>query len=150
MVTYIEKGNIFKLAGVYAYAHGCNCVGAMGKGIAVCFKERYPDMYREYRRRCKAKEFTPGSVYLYEKEGIYVFNLATERHWCLGAELPFIEQALTQMIVLAKQHCITRIALPRIGAGLGMLDWDKVKEVIDHVAGEECEVELLVVEKYEP
>ena len=47
MVTYITKGNIFKLAGVHAYAHGCNCAGAMGRGIAVQFKERYPEMYPE-------------------------------------------------------------------------------------------------------
>lgn len=150
MVTYIAKGNIFKLERVNAYAHGCNCVGAMGRGIAVQFRERYPEMYREYRRRCEAREFIPGSVYLYEKGGEAVFNLGTEKHWKLGAELIFIERALRVMMDLAHQHDIRRIALPRIGAGLGRLDWEAVKEIINHIAAEDTEVELFVVEEYEP
>lgn len=150
MVTYITKGNIFKLAGVHAYAHGCNCAGAMGRGIAVQFKERYPEMYREYLRRCKVGEFCPGDVYLYKNEKEAVFNLGTEKHWRLGAELSFVEQSLTGMVELAKAHHIDRIALPRIAAGLGKLDWEEVKTVINRVAGDEAEVELLVVEEYEP
>lgn len=150
MVTYIEKGNIFKLAGVCAYAHGCNCAGAMGRGIAVQFKERYPEMYKEYVRRCRTGEFLPGTIYLYEKAGEAVFNLATEKHWRLGAELSFVEQSLKEMMELAHAHGIDRIALPRIGAGLGKLDWDEVKTVINRVAGEDTQVKLLVVENYEP
>ena len=45
MIRYIEKGDIFRIDGVSSYAHGCNCAGAMGKGIAVQFKSKYPDMY---------------------------------------------------------------------------------------------------------
>lgn len=48
MIRYIEKGDIFRIEGVSSYAHGCNCAGAMGKGIAVQFKDKYPDMYLEY------------------------------------------------------------------------------------------------------
>ena len=47
MIRYIEKGDIFRIDGVSSYAHGCNCAGAMGKGIAVQFKSKYPDMYLE-------------------------------------------------------------------------------------------------------
>lgn len=54
-----------------AFAHGCNCRGSMAAGIAVGFKERYPEMYEEYRRRCKAKprEFNPGDVFLWQQKG---------------------------------------------------------------------------------
>lgn len=53
MVTYIEHGNIFDLFEISNYAHGCNCAGAMGKGIALQFKDKFPKMYLEYKRRCK-------------------------------------------------------------------------------------------------
>lgn len=107
-------------------------------------------MYREYLRRCKVGEFCPGDVYLYKNGKEAVFNLGTEKHWRLGAELSFVEQSLTGMVELAKAHHIDRIALPRIAAGLGKLDWEEVKTVINRVAGDEAEVELLVVEEYEP
>jgi O-acetyl-ADP-ribose deacetylase (regulator of RNase III) len=68
-----------------AFAHGCNCQGAMGAGIAVSFRERYPTMYEEYRRRCKAepRQFNLGDVFLWRNEQQpWVFNLGTqERYW---------------------------------------------------------------------
>ena len=68
-----ETGDIFATLGVSAFAHGCNCAGAMGKGIAVSFRERWPKMYEEYRRRCKAGEFKLGDVFIWEKA-----------RWCRG------------------------------------------------------------------
>lgn len=62
MIRYIEKGDIFRIDGVSSYAHGCNCAGAMGKGIAVQFKSKYPDMYLEYKQLCKENKFCPGDV----------------------------------------------------------------------------------------
>ena len=59
MIRYIEKGDIFRIEGVSSYAHGCNCAGAMGKGIAVQFKSKYPDMYLEYKQLCKENKFCP-------------------------------------------------------------------------------------------
>ena len=52
MIRYIEKGDIFRIDGVSSYAHGCNCAGAMGKGIAVQFNCKYPDLYHEYKQLC--------------------------------------------------------------------------------------------------
>ena len=59
MIRYIEKGDIFRIDGVSSYAHGCNCAGAMGKGIAVQFKSKYPDMYLEYKSCAKKISFAP-------------------------------------------------------------------------------------------
>lgn len=53
MIRYIEKGDIFRINGVRNYAHGGNCAGAMDKGIAVQFKDKYPDIYLEYKKLCK-------------------------------------------------------------------------------------------------
>lgn len=54
MVRYVNEGNIFTIDGIKCYAHGCNCAGAMGKGIALQFKLKYPQMYRLYKKKCMA------------------------------------------------------------------------------------------------
>src|SRR5947207_15259856 len=66
-----------------ALAHGCNCAGSMGKGIATGFRDRYPSMYEEYRRRCMAKSrlFNPGDAWLWkEADQPWAFNLGTQEH----------------------------------------------------------------------
>lgn len=59
MITYIEKGDIFTLTDVTSFAHGCNCAGAMGKGIALQFRNKYPEMYLEYKELCKTGNIFP-------------------------------------------------------------------------------------------
>mgnify|MGYP000811555272 CR=1 FL=1 len=71
MIRYIEKGDIFRIEGVSSYAHGCNCAGAMGKGIAVQFKSKYPNMYLEYKQLCKENKFCPGDVFDYDYGNFY-------------------------------------------------------------------------------
>lgn len=120
-----------------ALAQGCNCRGSMGAGIAVGFKERYPQMFEEYRRRCKAdpREFNPGDVFLWRaNDQPDVFNLATqEDYWRSKATYERVETALTEMRRQADEANITSIAMPRIGAGYGGLSWNKVKVVIERV-----------------
>ena len=120
-----------------AYAQGCNCKGSMGAGIAVGFRERYPEMYEEYRRRCKAvpREFNPGDVMMWKTEvEPFVFNLATqEDYWRSRATYDNIEKVLAVMKSLADQEKITSIAMPRIGAGYGGLSWKKVKVIIERL-----------------
>ena len=68
MIHFIEQGNIFTIDGVTSYAHGCNCAGAMGKGIALQFRRMFPQMYAEYQRMCRAGEFKPGDVFAFQYE----------------------------------------------------------------------------------
>jgi len=88
--------------GAQALAQGVNCRGSMGAGIAVGFRERYPEMYAEYRRRCKAqpRELNPGDVFFWRPaDGAQpsVFNLATqEDYWRSRATYAAVEQALRQ------------------------------------------------------
>jgi len=119
-----------------ALAHGCNCAGSMGAGIAVGFRERYPEMYEEYRRRCKAKppEFALGSVFFWrddEKPG--VFNLGTQQRPGRGATYPAVEAALRGMRKRADAEGIASIAMPRVAAGYGGLSWKKVRALIEVV-----------------
>jgi len=148
MVTFLEFGNIFKIEGTKHYAHGCNCAGAMGKGIAVQFKERYPEMYKEYKALCKSGKFTLGSVFEYNSGDGYIFNLGTQVSWTTRASLEAVEEAIDKMLSIASTLKIDKIALPKIGAGLGGLNWDDVKTVIETLAVKHTNVDLIVVENF--
>lgn len=150
MTVYISEGNLFTLEHVSSYAHGCNCEGAMGKGIALQFKEKFPEMYHQYRNLCRQGKFTPGEVFAYSYGKGWVYNLATELTWRQGARLEFIEKALSRMLEMASRTGVQEIGLPAIGAGLGKLEWKDVKEVIEKTAGSFPGVTLYVVEKYRP
>jgi O-acetyl-ADP-ribose deacetylase (regulator of RNase III) len=101
MVKYIEFGNIFKLEGVKNFAHGCNCAGAMGKGIAVQFKAKYPKMYSEYKNLCKEGKFNLGDVFEYNYGNGYVFNLGTQKTWRTKANIEAVEHSITNMLLFA-------------------------------------------------
>lgn len=149
MIRYIEKGDIFRIEGVSNYAHGCNCAGAMGKGIALQFKEKYPDMYLEYKQLCKEHKFCPGDVFDYDYGNGHIYNLGTQATWRTRAKIEYIEKALIQMLELANRDYITAIALPAIGAGLGGLKWEDVKAILDKVSNDYPNIDLYVVETYQ-
>jgi O-acetyl-ADP-ribose deacetylase (regulator of RNase III) len=136
-----------------ALAHGCNCKGSMGAGIAVGFRERYPAMYEEYRRRCKAepRQFNPGDVFLWKADDQpWVFNLATqEDYWRSRATYEAVELTLRRMRELADAEGIQRIAMPRIGTGYGGLSWKKVRAIVEQVFGDWSGA-LYVYEEYIP
>ena len=124
-----------------ALAQGVNCRGSMGAGIAVDFRERYPEMYDEYRRQCKAqpRELNPGDVFLWRAETgqPWVFNVATqEDYWRSRATYAAIEQGLRGVRTLAEKLGVRSLAAPRIGAGYGGLSWKKVRAIFEVVFGD--------------
>lgn len=149
MPTTFVKGDLFGASGLDALAHGCNCAGAMGKGIAVEFRKRFPEMYAEYKERCVRGRFNLGDVFAWTHEPITVFNLGTQKTWRTKADLTAVKTSLKAMIQLAEQAGVRRVGLPRIGAGLGGLAWQDVRSVLVAL-GESTSVELVVFEEYEP
>jgi O-acetyl-ADP-ribose deacetylase (regulator of RNase III) len=147
MPTVFLKGDLFRHPGLHALAHGCNCAGSMGKGIAVEFRKRFPVMYAKYKKRCEEGTFKPGDVYMWTDGAITVFNLGTQKSWKTKATLPAVEEALGKMVALAESHGVRRVGLPRIGAGLGALPWEKVRGLLERV-GQGTKVELVVFEEF--
>jgi O-acetyl-ADP-ribose deacetylase (regulator of RNase III) len=138
---------------VEAFAHGCNCQGSMGAGVAKGFRERYPEMYEQFRGRCKAdpRRFNLGDAWLWKEEGkTAVFNLGTqERFWHARASYEAVEQALTAMREQADAEGITSIAIPRIGVGYGGLSWKKVRVIVERVFAD-WPGRLVVYEEFVP
>ena len=148
MIQFIGRGDIFNIKDVNSYAHGCNCAGAMGKGIALQFKNKYPKMYSEYRAMCKDGLFNPGDVFDYNYGNGHIYNLGTQVSWKTKARLEYIENSVGRMLELAASDNVTKIALPAIGAGLGGLNWNDVKEILNRVSVNYPDIELYVVETY--
>ena len=145
------SGDIFETESNVALAHGCNCAGAMGKGIAVAFKQHWPDMYDAYKLKCDRSEFIPGDVFPWHDEstGRMIYNLGTQRTWRTKATLKAIEQSTTSMLQQAQQQGVSSVAMPLIGAGLGGLAAEDVKALLQRIT-DESPVKLIVCETFVP
>lgn len=148
MITYVEEGDVFALDNVSNFAHGCNCAGAMGKGIALQFKIKFPQMYNEYKRLCQGNSFSLGDIFIYKYEHGVIFNLATQTTWKTKADISAIEITLEKMLSYSHLNNICKISLPKIGAGLGGLDWDEVKGKIEKISKNYPQIHLFIVENY--
>jgi O-acetyl-ADP-ribose deacetylase (regulator of RNase III) len=147
MPTSFVKGDIFQTEGLRAYGQGCNIAGAMDTGVSVAFKKRWPRMFDEYRQRCEDGRFHLGDVFVWNEGDEVVYNLAIQQHWKAKSKVPALARALAKMVKLAEQAGIVRVGLPRLGAGLGGMDWRRVKSVLEEV-GAETPVELVVFEQF--
>lgn len=108
-----------------------NCVGVMGAGVAIAFKERYPEMFREYKRECDAGRLQPGKLHVWETlHGDCIVNLPTKRHWRDRSRYEDIEAGLKALHKYLAPLGDVAIAVPALGCGHGGLDWDRVSEMI--------------------
>lgn len=129
LITYGE-GNLLQ-ADTDALVNTVNCVGVMGKGIALQFKRRYPDMFAAYQKACKNGEITIGKMFVFETGQLdgpkCVINFPTKKHWRSPSQLSYIDAGLTDLISVIHDLDITSIAMPALGAGNGGLDWRDVE-----------------------
>ena len=127
------KGNLFE-SHAEVLVNTVNTVGVMGKGIALQFKERFPDNYDSYRKACKADKVKIGLMHVTEVSQIngpkWIVNFPTKKHWKGNSDYLFIEKGLDNLVVVLKKLKATSIAIPPLGAGHGGLDWEKVKKII--------------------
>ena len=108
-----------------------NCVGIMGKGIALEFKQQFPAMFEDYVRRCERKAVRLGEPYLYEdKGGVKILNFPTKDHWRSASRLGDIERGLDYLAEHYEQWGITSMAMPPLGCGNGGLEWSEVGPLI--------------------
>jgi O-acetyl-ADP-ribose deacetylase (regulator of RNase III) len=119
MPVRFVSGDLF-LSGAQTLAHGVNCRGRMGAGIAVEFKRQYPTMSQEYRRRCRVGDLQPGEIFLWRGPDRWILNLATQDSLC-GTRLQYVVSALRNVASAHERVGIQSIAMPQIASGLGGL-----------------------------
>lgn len=108
-----------------------NCVGAMGKGIALEFRKRFPAMYADYAAKCRAGQVVLGRPYLYQPLfPPYVLNFPTKGHWRSPSRLADIEAGLDWLTRHYEEWGITSLAVPALGCGNGGLEWSAVEPVL--------------------
>jgi O-acetyl-ADP-ribose deacetylase (regulator of RNase III)/uncharacterized protein YwgA len=122
MVT-VKIGNLFDST-AQTLVNTVNCVGVMGKGVALEFKNRFPEMYEDYVVRCNEGRVRLGQPYLYR--GLvppWILNFPTKDHWRSVSRLQDIEQGLRYLLAYYREWGITSLALPPLGCGQGQLEW---------------------------
>ena len=145
----IQQGNLLKV-NAEALVNTVNCVGVMGKGIALQFKQAYPDNFRQYAKACRASEVMPGQMFVVSTDNLfnprYIINFPTKRHWKGKSKIEDIKSGLTALIQEIKQLGITSIAVPPLGCGNGGLSWKTVKPLIESAFLELPNVQVLLFE----
>lgn len=122
MSVKVVEGDLFK-SSAQVLVNTVNCVGVMGKGIALEFKKRYPAMYERYKVLCKEGYINIGSLWLYKADdGKWILNFPTKQHWLNPSEIDYIIQGLDKFIATYKERGITSIAFPMLGCNNGGLD----------------------------
>lgn len=148
MITY-KTGDIFTEE-AQAIVNTVNCVGVMGRGIALQFKKRFPENFKAYETACKLKEVVPGKIFVYQTGLLiapqYIINFPTKRHWRGASRIEDIEAGLDDLAEVITRLNIKSIAIPPLGAGLGGLDWNDVRTRIENSLSKLSDVEVIVFE----
>lgn len=146
----LVKGDILK-ADAQALVNTVNCVGVMGRGIALQFKKKFPDNFKVYKKACDIGELKLGSVLVHDMDQLYnpryIINFPTKNHWRAKSRIEDIDAGLDALIEEVKGRHIASIAIPPLGCGLGGLNWQDVKPLIIKWFSAVPEVRVLL---YEP
>lgn len=145
MITYVS-GNILTSA-AQVISNPINCAGVMGAGLALEFKNNFPDMFTDYVTRCSNKKVVIGQPYLWESNNKQILNFPTKRHWKDKSLIGDIDVGLAYLAANYDEMGITSIALPALGCGLGGLNWPDVKLLIEKHLGNLPTLEVYV---YQP
>lgn len=143
------KGNLLT-ANVQALVNTVNTVGVMGKGIALQFKEEFPENYRIYATACRNKEFNIGDLIVVKEATMagdrLIINFPTKTEWFKKSQYDYIEKGLKKLAEVIKEYHITSIAIPPLGCGNGGLKWEKVKPMIQDYLGHLTNVDIQIFE----
>ena len=121
MILYV-KGNIFQ-SPAQVLVNTVNTVGVMGKGIALEFKQMFPEMFAEYRELCESGNIKIGTLWLYKTSNKWILNFPTKKHWRQPSRVEYIESGLKKFVDTYSKLGIHSIAFPPLGCGNGQLDF---------------------------
>lgn len=134
-----KTGNILQ-EDAEALVNTVNCVGVMGRGIALQFKKSFPENYDSYAKACESDAVKPGKMFVYATGWLtnprFIINFPTKRHWKGKSRMEDIDAGLADLVKVIQEHNIRSIAIPPLGSGLGGLDWQQVRpRIIEALRG---------------
>jgi O-acetyl-ADP-ribose deacetylase (regulator of RNase III) len=145
----LTRGNLLE-ADAEALVNTVNCDGFMGKGIALQFKQAFPENFRVYEKACRAGEVQPGRMLVVPTGSLvnpkYIINFPTKRHWRGKSRIEDIASGLRALIDEVRKLSIAVVAVPPLGCGFGGLDWRKVRPMIERAFAELPNVRVLLFE----
>ena len=147
MIEY-QQGNLLE-ENTEALVNTVNCVGVMGKGIALQFKKAFPENFKQYQQACNLKEVQPGKMFITSTGELfpkYIINFPTKRHWREKSRIEDIESGLKALIALVEQSNIKSISIPPLGCGNGGLNWLEIKPKIASAFIELPDVQVVIFE----
>jgi O-acetyl-ADP-ribose deacetylase (regulator of RNase III) len=133
MTVQVKMGDLLKEE-TDAIVNTVNCVGVMGKGIALQFKQRWPRNFKAYETASKKEQIEIGKMFIHDlgkwEKPRFIINFPTKVHWRGDSELEYIEDGLRDLVKQVKRLGIKSISLPPLGCGNGGLDWNEVRGLI--------------------
>lgn len=149
MAIEVIKGNIFNTK-AQTIVNTVNCVGVMGKGVALVYKLRYPKMFDLYSDYCKSKLIGIGKLWLYkgEENAPWVLNFPTKYHWKYPSKIEYVEKGLQKFVDTYQEKGITSIAFPMLGTHNGGLDKKEVLSIMKHYLSK-CDIPIEIYD-YDP
>lgn len=148
-MIWLKTGNLLTEK-TEALVNTVNCVGVMGKGIALQFKKAYPENFKAYKKLCDAAQLHPGQMFVHDNGLLitprYIINFPTKRHWRSKSQIEDIQSGLAALISEIKERNIQSVAIPPLGCGNGGLDWNVVKPMIIKACEQIPDVEVILFE----
>ncbi|WP_287095234.1 macro domain-containing protein, partial [Mesorhizobium sp.] len=134
-----------------ALVNTVNCVGIMGRGIALQFKNDFPENFKAYEAACAREEVQPGKMFVFETRTLtnpkFIINFPTKRHWRGKSRLEDIDSGLRALVEEIRNRGIRSLAIPPLGSGLGGLNWADVRPRIVEALRDLNDLQVIV---YEP
>lgn len=150
MMIEFTEGNLLE-SDAEALVNTVNTVGVMGKGVALMFKEAFPENFKEYEAACRAKELQVGKMFVTRRDSFlgpkWIVNFPTKAHWRYPSKMEWVERGLDDLKAVIVRHDIRSIALPPLGAGNGGLEWAEVRKVMIEKLADLKDVQVVI---YEP
>jgi O-acetyl-ADP-ribose deacetylase (regulator of RNase III) len=150
MTIHLTHGDLLKQDDVDAVVNTVNCVGVMGKGIALQFKNKWPGNFDAYQSACKAGKVRPGKMMVFDAGAYaqphFIINFPTKDHWRGNSNLAFIQDGLQDLVAQVRALDIRSIAIPPLGCGNGGLDWQDVKPLIEAAFATLADVDVRLFE----
>jgi O-acetyl-ADP-ribose deacetylase (regulator of RNase III) len=145
-MSYREyRGNIFA-SRAQVLVNTVNCVGVMGKGVALEFRRRFPEMYADYRRVCEQGRLRPGQILPYRKSAPWILNFAVKDDWRHPSRMEWVESCLSKFTENYRVLGIKSVAMPWIGAMNGRLPWPEVHAMMVSYLSDLPDLDIEVVE----